>query len=221
MDYTLAQYRPETFEALAHQEAVKKLVDRFNYPKVRTAVAAVVAAVVAAAAFKGTGGTGGRGTARCAQCCHGAGGSAGGGRWMRLAAAGTDAHRMPQGCCACGLLCQAAAYTLWRGAAGGRQRPAPCLQQGCSGWAAAAAVHLHGNGWQASHRVGAGMEATDGHRPSTGVGLAAAEYKQLVRVSVLGGRRRGPPLGGGGGADGGGTCRQRFFGLVLALRNGH
>ena len=26
MDYTLAQYRPETFEALAHKETVEKLV---------------------------------------------------------------------------------------------------------------------------------------------------------------------------------------------------
>ncbi|KAF5835375.1 purine 5'-nucleotidase [Dunaliella salina] len=33
MDYTLAQYRPETFEALAHQQTVEKLVTRFGYPE--------------------------------------------------------------------------------------------------------------------------------------------------------------------------------------------
>lgn len=34
LDYTLAQYRPETFEVLAHTETVKKLVDNLNYPQV-------------------------------------------------------------------------------------------------------------------------------------------------------------------------------------------
>lgn len=34
MDYTLAQYKPETFEVLAHDETVKKLVSAFGYPKV-------------------------------------------------------------------------------------------------------------------------------------------------------------------------------------------
>ncbi|KAL6778220.1 hypothetical protein ACKKBG_A17375 [Auxenochlorella protothecoides x Auxenochlorella symbiontica] len=33
MDYTLAQYKPETFEVLAHDETVKKLVSAFGYPK--------------------------------------------------------------------------------------------------------------------------------------------------------------------------------------------
>ena len=33
MDYTLAQYRPETFEALAHRQTVDKLVREFGYPK--------------------------------------------------------------------------------------------------------------------------------------------------------------------------------------------
>jgi len=33
MDYTLAQYRPETFEALAHRETVDKLVRCFGYPE--------------------------------------------------------------------------------------------------------------------------------------------------------------------------------------------
>ncbi|KAK2398395.1 5'-nucleotidase domain-containing protein [Trifolium repens] len=32
MDYTLAQYRPETFESLAYQHTVKKLVYDLNYP---------------------------------------------------------------------------------------------------------------------------------------------------------------------------------------------
>lgn len=32
MDYTLAQYIPETFERLAHDEAAKKLVERLGYP---------------------------------------------------------------------------------------------------------------------------------------------------------------------------------------------
>jgi 5' nucleotidase family len=36
MDYTLAQYRPETFEALAHAETIKKLVKAFGYPEVRS-----------------------------------------------------------------------------------------------------------------------------------------------------------------------------------------
>ena len=33
-DYTMAQYRPETFEVLAHTETVKKLVQRLGYPEV-------------------------------------------------------------------------------------------------------------------------------------------------------------------------------------------
>ena len=33
MDYTLASYRPETFETLAHEQTVKKLVHHFGYPK--------------------------------------------------------------------------------------------------------------------------------------------------------------------------------------------
>ncbi|GAX84402.1 hypothetical protein CEUSTIGMA_g11824.t1 [Chlamydomonas eustigma] len=33
MDYTLAQYRPETFEALAHKETIEKLVHNFKYPE--------------------------------------------------------------------------------------------------------------------------------------------------------------------------------------------
>lgn len=32
MDYTLAQYRPETFEALAYRLTVDKLVSVFGYP---------------------------------------------------------------------------------------------------------------------------------------------------------------------------------------------
>jgi hypothetical protein len=32
MDYTLAQYKPETFEALAHEQTVRKLVEVFGYP---------------------------------------------------------------------------------------------------------------------------------------------------------------------------------------------
>ena len=32
MDYTLAQYRPETFEALAYSETVKNLVHKLGYP---------------------------------------------------------------------------------------------------------------------------------------------------------------------------------------------
>lgn len=32
MDYTLAQYKPETFEALAYEGTVKKLVDDLGYP---------------------------------------------------------------------------------------------------------------------------------------------------------------------------------------------
>ena len=35
MDYTLAQYRPETFEVLAYNLTVDKLVDVFGYPPVR------------------------------------------------------------------------------------------------------------------------------------------------------------------------------------------
>jgi hypothetical protein len=34
MDYTLAQYKPETFEALAHEQTVRKLVEVFGYPPV-------------------------------------------------------------------------------------------------------------------------------------------------------------------------------------------
>lgn len=34
LDYTLAQYRPETFEVLAHTETVKKLISNLGYPKV-------------------------------------------------------------------------------------------------------------------------------------------------------------------------------------------
>lgn len=33
MDYTLASYKPETFETLAHEQTVKKLVQHFGYPK--------------------------------------------------------------------------------------------------------------------------------------------------------------------------------------------
>lgn len=33
MDYTLASYKPETFETLAHDETVRKLVTCFGYPK--------------------------------------------------------------------------------------------------------------------------------------------------------------------------------------------
>eukprot|EP00887_Chlorella_sp_A99_P007558 scaffold28.g7558.t1 len=33
MDYTLAQYLPETFEALAHEQTVDKLVSCFGYPR--------------------------------------------------------------------------------------------------------------------------------------------------------------------------------------------
>eukprot|EP00850_Spirogloea_muscicola_P010367 SM000060S19699 [mRNA] locus=s60:664713:669200:- [translate_table: standard] len=33
MDYTLAQYRPETFETLAYSETVKKLVHKLGYPE--------------------------------------------------------------------------------------------------------------------------------------------------------------------------------------------
>ncbi|KXZ54522.1 hypothetical protein GPECTOR_4g587 [Gonium pectorale] len=33
MDYTLAQYKPDTFEGLAHKETVSKLVDVFRYPE--------------------------------------------------------------------------------------------------------------------------------------------------------------------------------------------
>ena len=35
MDYTLSQYRPETFEVLAYNLTIEKLVNNFNYPKVR------------------------------------------------------------------------------------------------------------------------------------------------------------------------------------------
>lgn len=34
MDYTLAQYKPESFEVLAYEKTVKKLVSVFGYPKV-------------------------------------------------------------------------------------------------------------------------------------------------------------------------------------------
>jgi hypothetical protein len=33
MDYTLAQYIPETFEILAHRGAMQKLVNTMGYPK--------------------------------------------------------------------------------------------------------------------------------------------------------------------------------------------
>ena len=33
MDYTLSQYRPETFEVLAYNLTITKLVNNFNYPK--------------------------------------------------------------------------------------------------------------------------------------------------------------------------------------------
>ncbi|EFJ52026.1 hypothetical protein VOLCADRAFT_56272 [Volvox carteri f. nagariensis] len=33
MDYTLAQYKPDTFEGLAHKETVSKLVEVFRYPE--------------------------------------------------------------------------------------------------------------------------------------------------------------------------------------------
>jgi len=33
MDYTLAQYKEDTFEALAYRETVKKLVEQYNYPE--------------------------------------------------------------------------------------------------------------------------------------------------------------------------------------------
>eukprot|EP00882_Tetradesmus_deserticola_P034311 GHRQ01039324.1.p2 GENE.GHRQ01039324.1~~GHRQ01039324.1.p2 ORF type:complete len:101 (-),score=21.47 GHRQ01039324.1:100-402(-) len=32
MDYTLAQYKPDTFELLAHSQTVDKLVTAFGYP---------------------------------------------------------------------------------------------------------------------------------------------------------------------------------------------
>ena len=34
MDYTLSQYKPETFEKLAHDLTVEKLVSVFGYPEV-------------------------------------------------------------------------------------------------------------------------------------------------------------------------------------------
>ena len=34
MDYTLAQYKPETFELLAYTLTVKKLITAFGYPAV-------------------------------------------------------------------------------------------------------------------------------------------------------------------------------------------
>lgn len=34
MDYTLSQYKPETFEKLAHDLTVEKLVGVFGYPQV-------------------------------------------------------------------------------------------------------------------------------------------------------------------------------------------
>ena len=36
MDYTLSQYKPETFEKLAHDLTVEKLVSVFGYPEVTT-----------------------------------------------------------------------------------------------------------------------------------------------------------------------------------------
>lgn len=36
MDYTLSQYRPETFEVLAYNLTVNKLINNFYYPKVRS-----------------------------------------------------------------------------------------------------------------------------------------------------------------------------------------
>ena len=33
MDYTLAQYKPETFEALAYERTVEKLIEKFGYPQ--------------------------------------------------------------------------------------------------------------------------------------------------------------------------------------------
>ena len=38
MDYTLSQYRPETFEVLAYNLTIDKLVNNFHYPKVRLGV---------------------------------------------------------------------------------------------------------------------------------------------------------------------------------------
>ena len=35
MDYTMAQYRPETFEVLAFNLTVKQLVEKLGYPRVR------------------------------------------------------------------------------------------------------------------------------------------------------------------------------------------
>lgn len=35
MDYTMAQYRPETFEVLAYNLTVKQLVEKLGYPSVR------------------------------------------------------------------------------------------------------------------------------------------------------------------------------------------
>ena len=32
MDYTLAQYKPDTFELLAHRQTIDKLVTAFGYP---------------------------------------------------------------------------------------------------------------------------------------------------------------------------------------------
>lgn len=34
MDYTLSQYRPETFEVLAYNLTIDKLVKNFHYPQV-------------------------------------------------------------------------------------------------------------------------------------------------------------------------------------------
>lgn len=34
MDYTLAQYRPESFEVLAYELTVEKLIAEFDYPSV-------------------------------------------------------------------------------------------------------------------------------------------------------------------------------------------
>ncbi len=36
MDYTLSQYRPETFEVLAYNLTINKLIHNFDYPKVRS-----------------------------------------------------------------------------------------------------------------------------------------------------------------------------------------
>lgn len=38
MDYTMAQYRPETFEVLAYNLTVKQLVEKLGYPKVQCVI---------------------------------------------------------------------------------------------------------------------------------------------------------------------------------------